>query len=151
MIEFGRLANVEFNQIPFKGPAEAVQMTHGGQIDFAAVPLPTAATSGLKMPSLFAPNRNPAIPNVPTMREQGYDVAPLSFGAFVGPAGLPADVKTKLAEGCAIATRSEAYVALAKRSFQPTDYYGDSATLAANMEKDVEEKRRLLTALGIMK
>jgi tripartite-type tricarboxylate transporter receptor subunit TctC len=78
-------------------------------------------------------------------------VAPLSFGAFAGPAGLPADVKRKLAEGCEAAARSEAYVALAKRSFQPTDYYGDAATLADNMEKDVAEKRRLLTALGIMK
>src|SRR5436190_1290062 len=47
MIEFARMANVEFNQVPFKGPAEAVQMAHAGQIDFAAVPLSTAATSGL--------------------------------------------------------------------------------------------------------
>jgi tripartite-type tricarboxylate transporter receptor subunit TctC len=151
MIELGRLAKVEFNQIPFKGPAEAVQMTHGGQIDFATVPLPTAATSGLKMPGLFAPARNPAIPDVPTMREQGFDVAPLSFGAFVGPAGLPADIKRKLSEGCELATRSDAYVALAKRSFQPTDYYGDAAVLAQNMERDVAEKRRLLAALGLIK
>jgi tripartite-type tricarboxylate transporter receptor subunit TctC len=89
MIEFARMANVEFNQVPFKGPAEAVQMTHAGQIDFAAVPLSTAATSGLRMPGLFAPARNPAIPAVPTMKEQGFDIAPLSFGALVGPAGLP--------------------------------------------------------------
>jgi tripartite-type tricarboxylate transporter receptor subunit TctC len=151
MTEFGQQAKVEFNQIPFKGPAEAVQMTHGGQIDFAAVPLPTAATSGLKMLGLFAPARNPAIPAVPTMREQGFDVAPLSFGAFVGPAGLPADVKRKLADGCEVVARSDAYVALAKRSFQPTDYYGDAAVLAQKMELDVAEKRRLLAALGLIK
>ena len=30
MIEFARLAKVEFNQVPFKGPAEAIQMTHAG-------------------------------------------------------------------------------------------------------------------------
>ena len=79
MIEFARLAKVEFNQVPFKGPAEAIQMTHGGQIDFAAVPLTSAATSGLRMPGLFAPARNPAIPDVLTMKEQGFDVAPLSY------------------------------------------------------------------------
>src|SRR6266849_1437137 len=100
MTEFSRLAGVEFNQVPFKGPAEAVQMTLAGQIDFAAVPLPTAASSGLKMPALFAPARNPAIPDVPTMREQGFDVAPLSFGAMVGPVGLPTDVKRKLGDAC---------------------------------------------------
>jgi tripartite-type tricarboxylate transporter receptor subunit TctC len=151
MIEFARMANVEFNQVPFKGPAEAVQMTHAGQIDFAAVPLSTAATSGLRMPGLFAPARNPAIPAVPTMKEQGFDIAPLSFGALVGPAGLPADIKGKLADGCRTATHSNAYARIARSAFQPDDYYGDSATLARNLDQDVVEKRRLLAALGISK
>jgi tripartite-type tricarboxylate transporter receptor subunit TctC len=151
MIEFARMANVEFNQVPFKGPAEAVQMTHAGQIDFAAVPLSTVATSGLRMPGLFAPARNPAIPAVPTMKEQGFDIAPLSFGALVGPAGLPAEVKAKLADGCRTAAHADAYARVARSAFQPDDYYGDSATLARNLDQDVAEKRRLLAALGISK
>jgi tripartite-type tricarboxylate transporter receptor subunit TctC len=151
MIEFSRMAAVEFNQVPFKGPAEAVQMTLAGQIDFAAVPLPTAAASGLRMPSLFAPTRNPAIPDVPTMKEQGFDVAPLSFGALVGPAGLSADITRRLADACRAGAQSDAYVRLAKNAFQPSDYYGDAAALAANMEKDVAEKKRLLGSLGLLK
>ncbi|HZN31447.1 MAG TPA: tripartite tricarboxylate transporter substrate-binding protein, partial [Xanthobacteraceae bacterium] len=151
MIEFARLAKVEFNQVPFKGPAEAIQMTHGGQIDFAAVPLTSAATSGLKMPGLFAPAHNPAIPDVLTMKEQGFDVALLSIGALVGPAGLPADVKRKLGDACRAAALGDAYARLAKSSFQPNDYYGDSATLASNLEKDVAEKKRMLAALGLLK
>ena len=151
MIEFSRMAAVEFNQVPFKGPAEAVQMTLAGQIDFAAVPLPTAAASGLRMPALFAPIRNPAIPDVPTMKEQGFDVAPLSFGALVGPAGLSADITRRLADACRAGAQSDAYVRLAKNAFQPSDYYGDAAALAANMEKDVAEKKRLLGSLGLLK
>ena len=151
MIEFSRMAAVEFNQVPFKGPAEAVQMTLAGQIDFAAVPLPTAAASGLRMPALFAPARNPAIPDVPTMKEQGFDVAPLSFGALVGPAGLSADITRRLADACRAGAQSDAYVRLAKNAFQPSDYYGDAAALAANMEKDVAEKKRLLGSLGLLK
>jgi tripartite-type tricarboxylate transporter receptor subunit TctC len=151
MIEFARLAKVELNQVPFKGPAEAIQMTHAGQIDFAAVPLSSAATSGLKMPALFAPARNPAIPDVLTMKEQGFDVAPLSFGALVGPIGLPADVKRKLGDACRAAAHADAYLRVTKNSFQPSDYYGDSATLASNLEKDVAEKKRLLGALGLLK
>ena len=151
MIEFSRMAAIEFNQVPFKGPAEAVQMTLAGQIDFAAVPLPTAAASGLRMPALFAPIRNPAIPDVPTMKEQGFDVAPLSFGALVGPAGLSADITRRLADACRAGAQSDAYVRLAKNAFQPSDYYGDAAALAANMEKDVAEKKRLLGSLGLLK
>jgi tripartite-type tricarboxylate transporter receptor subunit TctC len=151
MIEFARLAKVELNQVPFKGPAEAIQMTLAGQLDFAAVPLSTAASSPLAMPGLFAPARNPAIPDVPTMKEQGFEVAPLSFGALVGPLGLPADVKRKLGDGCRAAAQSEAYVRVAKSAFQPDDYYGDSATLASNLDLDVAEKKRLLGALGLLK
>ena len=50
-----------------------------------------------------------------------------------------------------MAAESEAYKKLAKNVFQPADYYGDSATLAANMDKDVAEKKRLLGALGLLK
>ncbi|MET0632376.1 MAG: tripartite tricarboxylate transporter substrate-binding protein, partial [Xanthobacteraceae bacterium] len=123
----------------------------GGQIDFAAVPLTSAATSGLRMPGLFAAARNPAIPDVLTMKEQGFDVALLSIGALVGPAGLPADVKRKLGDACRAAALGDAYARLAKSSFQPSDYYGDSATLASNLEKDVAEKKRMLAALGLLK
>ena len=151
MIEFARLAKVEFNQVPFKGPAEAIQMTHAGQIDFAAVPLSSAATIGLRMPGLFAPTRNPGVPDVLTMKEQGYDVAPLSFGALVGPARLPADVKRKLGDACRAAAQSDAYARLARSAFQPSDYYGDGATLAASLARDVVEKRRLLAELGLLK
>jgi tripartite-type tricarboxylate transporter receptor subunit TctC len=151
MIELSRMAGVEFNQVPFKGPAEAVQMTLAGQLDFAAVPLPTAAASGLRMPALFALARNPAIPDVPTMKEEGFDVAPLSVGALVAPAGLPADIARKLGDACRVAAHSDAYVRLAKNAFQPSDYYGDSTVLASNMEKDVAEKKRLLASLGLLK
>jgi tripartite-type tricarboxylate transporter receptor subunit TctC len=149
MIELAKLAKVELNQVPFKGPAEAVQMTLAGQIDLAAVPLSTAASSGLRMPGLFAEARNPAIPDVPTMKEQGYDVAPLSFGALVGPAGMPAAVRQKLGDACRIAAHDESYRRLARSTFQPQDYYGDSGILAMQLDRDVAEKRRLLTALGI--
>jgi tripartite-type tricarboxylate transporter receptor subunit TctC len=149
MIELAKMAKVAFNQVPFKGPAEAVQMTHAGQLDFAAVPLSAAASSGLRMPGLFAAARNPAIADVPTVKEQGFDVAPLSFGALVGPAGLPAEIKQKLGDGCRAAAHSDAYVRLAKSAFQPDDYYGDSAALARNLDEDVAEKRRLLATLGI--
>ena len=150
MIEFSRMAGVEFNQVPFKGPAEAVQMTHAGQLDFAAVPLSSAAASGLRMPAVRRCSQS-RHSRLPTMKEQGFAVAPLSFGALVGPAGLPTEVKRKLADTCRTTAHSEAYLRTAKGAFQPDDYYGDSAALARNLEEDVAEKRRLLGALGLLK
>jgi tripartite-type tricarboxylate transporter receptor subunit TctC len=151
MTELSRTAKVELNQIPFKGPAEAVQMSHAGQIDFAAVPLPSAAGSGLRFLGLFAPARNRAIAEVPTLKEQGYDIAPLSFGALLGPHGLPESIRMRLGDACRSAALGDAYAQAARRVFQPSDYYGDSTTLAANLEQDVAEKRRLLAELKLLK
>src|SRR4029077_8678574 len=95
MIQLAQQAKVEFNDVPFKGPAEEIQNTRSGQLDFSAAPLTAAAGTGLTMPGLFAATRNPSLPDVPTFKEQGYDVAPLSFGGLFGPAGIPADVTHK--------------------------------------------------------
>jgi tripartite-type tricarboxylate transporter receptor subunit TctC len=103
------------------------------------------------MPGLFAEKRNPAIPDVPTVKEQGFDVAPLSIGGLLGPAGLPADIKRKLEEACIAAKDSEAFQKIVKSTLQPSDYFADSAGYAANLAKDVADKRRLLTALGMVK
>jgi hypothetical protein len=63
VVELAGLAKVEFNDVPFKGPAEEMQNVRSGQIDFAVVPLTAAAGSGLPMPGLFAAARNPSLPD----------------------------------------------------------------------------------------
>jgi tripartite-type tricarboxylate transporter receptor subunit TctC len=151
MAEFSQLTKVPFNHVPFKGPAESIQMTMGGQIDFAVAPLTAAAGSGLAMPALFAEKRNPAIPDVPTVKEQGYNVSPLSIGGLFAPAGLPAEIKAKLENACKAAVQSESFQRMVKKTLQPADWFQDSAGFAANVTRDVESKRKLLTALGMIK
>ena len=149
--ELSQMTKTEFNHVPFRGPPETIQMTAAGQIDFAVAPLTAAASSGLVMPGLFAEKRNPSIPDVPTVKEQGFDVAPLSIGGLLAPAGVPADIKKKLEAACITAKGSEPFQRIVKNTFQPSDYFADSAGFAATLNKDVEDKRRLLTALGMVK
>ena len=151
MAELSQISKTEFNHVPFKGPAEAIQMAHAGQIEFSVVPLTAAANSGLVMPGLFAEKRNSSIPDVPTVKEQGFDVAPLSIGGLLAPKGLPGDIKKKLEAACITAKESEPFQRIVKSTFQPSDYFADSAGFAANLNKDVSDKRRLLTALGMVK
>jgi tripartite-type tricarboxylate transporter receptor subunit TctC len=147
MIQLADTGKVQFNDVPFKGPAEELQNVRSGQIDFAAVPLTAAAGSGLAMPGLFAETRNPSLPDVPTFKEQGYDVAPLSFGGLFGPAGMPADVTHRLEAACIAIMRSEAAQRVVKNTLQPSDYFADSAGFAKNIAKDVAEKIRLVAML----
>jgi tripartite-type tricarboxylate transporter receptor subunit TctC len=149
--ELSQITKTEFNQVPFRGPPESIQMTAAGQIDFAVAPLTAAASSNLVMPGLFALKRNPSIPDVPTVKEQGYDVAPLSIGGLFAPAGLPAEAKKKLDAACVAVMKSDAFARIAKNTFQPADFMADSAGFAANIAQDVEDKRKLLTSLGMVK
>ncbi len=147
VIELAAAANVTFNDVPFKGPAEEIQNTRSGQVDFAVVPLTAAAGSGLVMPGIFANERNPALPDVATFKEQGYDVAPLSYGGLLGPAEMPDEVVAKLGKACPTVMKSEAARRVAERTFQPSDYFADSAGFARNLEIDIAEKKRLAPML----
>jgi tripartite-type tricarboxylate transporter receptor subunit TctC len=149
MVALAEQAKLEFNDVPFKGPAEEMQATRSGQIDFAAVPLTAAAGSGLAMPGLFAETRNPSLPDVPTFKEQGYDIAPLSFGGLLGPAGMPDEATRKLETACIAIMKSDAAQRVVKNTLQPADYFADSAGFARNLEKDVAEKMRLVPMLNL--
>jgi tripartite-type tricarboxylate transporter receptor subunit TctC len=151
MAELSQVSKVAFNHVPFKGPAESIAMTLGGQIDFAVAPLTAAAKSGLAMPALFAEKRNPALPDVPTVKEQGYDVAPLSIGGLLGPSGLPPAIRKQLEDACISARETDAFQRIVQNTFQPADYFADAAGFAKNLQKDVEDKRKLLTSLGMVK
>jgi tripartite-type tricarboxylate transporter receptor subunit TctC len=151
MVEFSQVAKVDFNAIPFKGDADVMAQLQGGQLDFGAVVLSSAAGSGLRVLGLFADARNPATPETPTVKEQGFAVAPASFGGLLAPAGLPAPVKAKLAAACDAAAHGALYAKLAHSVFQPTDYFADATSFAANLQKDVADKGRLLALLGELK
>jgi tripartite-type tricarboxylate transporter receptor subunit TctC len=151
MAELSQISKVPFNHVPFKGPAESISMTMGGQIDFAVAPLTAAAKSELAMVALFAEKRNPAIPDVPTVKEQGFDVAPLSIGGILGPAGMPADVTKKLEAACVATRDTEPFQKIVKNTYQPADYFADAAGFAKNLNKDIADKRKLLTSLGMAK
>lgn len=150
MEELSQITKIEFNHIPFRG-AGAIQAAYAGHVDFAVSPLTAAASSNLFMLGLFASRRNPAIPDVSTVVEQGFDVAPQSIGGLFAPAGLPADVRQKLEAACMSAMQTDAFKLMAKNTFQPSDFSGDSRFFSMNIDKDAAEKRRLLTSLGMVK
>jgi tripartite-type tricarboxylate transporter receptor subunit TctC len=145
--------NVRLNHIPFRGDGELMPQVIGGHVDFGSVTLASAAAAGpaVRVLAIFAEARNPSLPDAPTVKEQGFDVAPTSFGGLFAPAGVPRDVMAKLAAGCRFGVQQPAYVELAKRLHQGSRYYADGAAFAKRLEQDVEDKRALLQRLGLPK
>ena len=147
------IAKVKFNHVPFRGDGDLMGQLIGGHIDFASVTLASAAAAGpsVRVIGIFADARNPSLPDAPTIKEQGYDVAPTSFGGLFAPAGVPGDVLAKLGSGCKFAVEQPAYVNLAKQFHQGTRYYADAATFARRLDADVADKKELLQRVGLIK
>jgi len=91
-----------------------------GEVDAMAAPLTGAlklAEAGkfriLVIPSL---KRNPVIPDVPTMKELGYNAEIDLFRGLSVPKGTPAAVKAKLTDAMIKAAKSSAFMSLAKKN-----------------------------------
>jgi tripartite-type tricarboxylate transporter receptor subunit TctC len=88
-----RPAGVEAVDVPF-GAAQVVPSLLGGQVD-AVVQLPAALAqyhkSGqVRFLAAMIANRDPAFPDVPTAREQGFDVTLEAWRGIAVPNGTPA-------------------------------------------------------------
>jgi tripartite-type tricarboxylate transporter receptor subunit TctC len=144
MEEFLQVAGIAIADIPFRGEPLVLTDLIGGQINVASIVLGSAAGQNIRLLGVFAETRHPAFPNVPTVKEQGYDVSPLSFGGLLASAATPANVIDKLAGACAGAARDEAYEAVAKRAAQPADFYADADAFKERLDRDIERKAAVL-------
>ena len=87
--------------IPYKGGGPAITDLIGGQVDAAFVNINSIITQikGGKVRAIgvASDKRNPLLPDVPTLQEQGVKGAEVeSWQAIAAPKGTPADVKEKL-------------------------------------------------------
>jgi tripartite-type tricarboxylate transporter receptor subunit TctC len=144
MEEFLQVAGISIADIPFRGEPLVITDLLGGQIHVASIVLGSAAGQNIRLIGVFAETRHPAFPSVPTVKEQGYDVSPASFGGLLAPATTPAGVIDKLADACTVAAKSEAYETVARRAAQPTDYYADSDAFQERLTRDIERKAAVL-------
>ena len=95
------VAGIDLLHVPYKGSAPAVTDLIGGQthvlIDAGTVLLPQVKGGRLKALAVTGPKRDPNLPDVPTVREQGFaGLEAVGFQGLVGPAGLPPEVVERL-------------------------------------------------------
>lgn len=98
-----QVAGLEANHVPFKGASDSVNAVIGKQVDFALAITSVALTqikAGRVRPlAITAAQRNPVLPQVPTLVEQGLAGAVVvSFGGLAVPAGTPAPIVARINE-----------------------------------------------------
>lgn len=101
-VALARAMNVEFLPVPYKGGAPMLNDIFGGQVDLAAVSLPTVIShvrSGkLKMLGLLSDQRSPVAPEFPTVNESQAikGVVIEIWAAIAAPGKLPPAIADKL-------------------------------------------------------
>jgi tripartite-type tricarboxylate transporter receptor subunit TctC len=144
-------ASLKINAIPFRGDPAVITGMLGGNVDVAGLVQGTVASARDRLHPLgiFAEERHPSFPDVPTVKEQGFDVAPVSFGGLMAPAGTPEPVISRLAGACEAAAKDEVYAKAAKAGGQPDTYYADRKVFAERLARDIAAKDRLLKKMGL--
>lgn len=140
-----------FRSVTFS-PAGPAQLK-SGDADFVTAPFNTAKSAiaaGEVRPLLtFNATRLTELPDVPTLREAGYDFDVLVWQALFAPKGTPADVKAKLAAAMQAALKDPSVVELAKRINTPLFWKGAEET-AALIKADEAALLPIMTSLGLV-
>jgi tripartite-type tricarboxylate transporter receptor subunit TctC len=91
---FKRLAGIELVHVPYKGSGDAMKDHITGAVqlffDGPTTAIANAKSGKVKLLATAAETRKAALPDLPTMRESGYDVGMWGYLWFWGPAAMPA-------------------------------------------------------------
>jgi tripartite-type tricarboxylate transporter receptor subunit TctC len=148
-----RASGVEVNEVPF-GAAQVVPSVVGGHVD-AVVQLPAALSAPVKQGQLrliaaLIPNRDPALPDVPTAREQGIDVSLEAWRGIAVPRGTPAQAISML-EGAIRRTVESAEFKKASDNLGVRPAFLPAGEFAELISKEDEALSRLMQQIGLKK
>ena len=146
-------AGIEVNEVPY-GAAQVVPNLVGGHVD-AVVQLPAALAAPVKQGQVrliaaLIPNRDPALPEVATAREQGVDVSLEAWRGIAVPRGTPRAVITQIESAIRNTVGSAEFVKASENlgvrpAFMPADEFG------ALIAKEDAELSRLMQGIGLKK
>lgn len=137
-----RQAGIKMTHVPFPGSSDVRQALMGGHIDLGIFNMGEASNDAAagRVISLAqgAEERWEKAPDVPTLKEQGYDLVIGSNRGIAAPSGVPEDIVDTLSEAVAAAMEEEEFKAAADKQALPLSYQSPKdyqATLDSMQER----------------
>ncbi|WP_300521749.1 tripartite tricarboxylate transporter substrate binding protein [Aminiphilus sp.] len=97
-----KATGLKFQMVPFEGDGPSWQAAMGGKINASfnnlGITYPQIKAGNLRALAIFAEKRVEMLPDVPTMKELGYDVVSGSSRGYSAPKGIPAEARDALIE-----------------------------------------------------
>jgi tripartite-type tricarboxylate transporter receptor subunit TctC len=149
MEEFAAAAGVQFNHIPYKGGAPALQDTLGGQVDALADSsswAPHVKGGKMRLLATWGAKRTRDFPEAPTLRDAGFDVVVDAPNGVAAPKGLEPAVERRLREAFKVAAASAEFTSACDKIDAPLMYLDGpdyAAYIAATYKKETQLIERL--------
>ena len=150
-VMFAQAAGLKLTHVPYKGTAAAMQALVGGEI--AAISTVLGDIGSLvkggkaRVLAMGGEQRDPALPDVPTFRELGFDLVAKPWYALFAPAGTPPAVVDRLSKAAMAAVKDPALrERLVTMGLEPTGLPPDR--LAAIMKDDYDRWGPVINASG---
>ncbi|MDP2022026.1 MAG: tripartite tricarboxylate transporter substrate-binding protein [Hydrogenophaga sp.] len=151
-VMFGQKAGAELTHVPFQGGGPANTALLGGHIDYKFDVVTETAelhrAGKVRIIAVTGAQRDPQVPEVPTLKEQGVDMEATAWFAMYGPAGLKPEVRDMLSAAVAKAVRTPALkTRLLEQGYEPVG--STPAELAAAQKTDLQRWAGPIKATGI--
>jgi tripartite-type tricarboxylate transporter receptor subunit TctC len=116
---------LKFSHIPSKGDPESSTALMGGHVDFISTTagwVPLVEAGKLRLLATYGEKRTKKFPNVPTVKELGYQTVHSSPMVIFGPKGMPQDVVKILHDAFHKAQSDPGFVAVMDKFDMPIMY-----------------------------
>jgi tripartite-type tricarboxylate transporter receptor subunit TctC len=111
-VMFARSAGIQLTHVPYKGTAPAMTALAAGEIAAASTVAadirPLVESGKARLLAVAGEQRDPMFPQVPTFREQGYDLVAQPWYALFAPAGTAPAVVDRLSRAAVAAVNDPA-------------------------------------------
>lgn len=149
-----KAAGVKFNYIVFNSGGEVNAALLGGHIEYAVTnpgeALELAKAGKVRLLSVFAEKRLADAPDVPTMKELGYDAVYVQNRGLVAPGGIP-EAERKVLEAAMLKyTQTDTFKKYIKDNLL-TAAWMDGATFGKWLEAEYTRHLGILKDMGVLK
>jgi len=145
-------AGIEMAFIPFKGSAPTFKAMLDGTVDMfvAHISFLTQNADQVKSIAMLTPERAETAPDLPTAKEQGFDLDFPIWGGIVAPKGISEEARAALEAACEAGMRSDAFGQRMAELRMPVSFL-DGDTFAAFVGAEFAKNEGLLESAGLKK
>lgn len=150
---FLHAAGIKMRQVPAVGGGPAMTMVLGGNAAMWAAPpgmaVPHVEAGKLRILASWGAKRHPAFPDVPTLKELGYNVENYVWSGLFAPKGVPGPVMATLQKAVAAAAKAPEFVTAMEKIRVPVAYL-DAPEFKAFIDKDTKMLTESIRNIGII-